>query len=67
MDKLEKSYTVDFGDPVKAYRYAYDEKKNFSVPKGKLLNCFEGEVKAKSKLPAPGAYNPEKAYKMLSS
>jgi hypothetical protein len=52
---------------VKAYRYAYDEKKNFSVPKGKLLNCFEGEVKAKSKLPAPGAYNPEKAYKMLSS
>lgn len=58
---------VGFYEPDKAFKYAYGDNKVFSPGKEKKVSFVDKEIKKKTKLPSPGQYNTDKAFKMLSS
>ena len=66
MDKVEKKSSPEFGDPVKAFSFCYDNYPSFSPGKEKKISFAERIAIKNAKVPAVGTYNTENAYKKMS-
>lgn len=64
MKLIEKTDSVDYGDPVKAFDYLHNQKA-YMGGKGRRSSFVDSEIKVKSKLPGVGSYKTVD-YKLLS-